>query len=331
MNKVILLNNRPEGRPQESDFKFTEEEKPTPGEGEVLLKTKYVSVDPYLRGRMRDQKSYIAPFELHKPVASGIIAEVIASKNTDFKEGDFVNGMLSWKEFQTSTGKNLQKVDPDQAPLSAYLGVVGMTGLTAYFGLTRIGQPKKGDTIVVSGAAGAVGSVVGQIGKIKGCRVIGIAGTDEKIAMLKNTFGFDEGINYKTTSDMKAAIKKAAPDGVDIYFDNVGGEISDAVLANIARNARVVACGVISMYNDEETPVGPRVAPLLIKNSVLMQGFTIGDFQADFSEGMKQLAIWLKENKITHKETIVKGFDKIPQAFIDLFDGKNTGKMIVEI
>jgi len=331
MNRMILLNNRPEGKPQQSDFKFAEEEKPKLKEGEVLLKTKYVSVDPYLRGRMRDQKSYIEPFELHKPIVSGIIAEVVESKNPDFKEGDFVNGMLAWKEFQISTGKNLQKVDADQAPLSTYLGAVGMTGLTAYFGLTDIGKPKEGDTIVVSGAAGAVGSIVGQIGKIKGCRVIGIAGTDEKIEMLKNDFGFDEGINYKTTSDMRAAIKKAAPNGVNIYYDNVGGEISDAVLANIARDARVVVCGAISLYNDEKTPTGPRVTPILIKNSVLMQGFTIGNYQDRFGKGMLQLAKWLKEDKITHKETIIKGFDKIPQAFIDLFDGKNTGKMIVEV
>jgi hypothetical protein len=206
-----------------------------------------------------------------------------------------------------------------------------MTGLTAYFGLTDIGKPKEGDTIVVSGAAGAVGSIVGQIGKIKGCRVIGIAGTDEKIEMLKNDFGFDEGINYKTTSDMQAAIKEAAPNGVNVYYDNVGGEISDAVLANIARDSRVVVCGAISLYNDEEIPTGPRVTPILIKNSVLMQGFTIGNYQDRFGEGMQQLAKWLKEDKITHKETIIKGFDKIPQAFIDLFDGKNTGKMIVEI
>lgn len=331
MNKVIVLNNRPEGRPQESDFKFMEEQKPKPNDGEVLLKTKYVSVDPYLRGRMRDQKSYIAPFELQKPIVSGIIAEVVESKNPDFKEGNFVNGMLAWKEFQTSTGKNIQKVDGEQAPLSAYLGAVGMTGLTAYFGLTDIGKPKEGDTIVISGAAGAVGGIVGQIGKIKGCRVIGIAGTDEKIEMLKKDFGFDAGINYKTNSNIEAAVKEAVPDGVDIYFDNVGGEISDAVLANIARDARVVVCGAISVYNDEKTPTGPRVTPILIKNSVLMQGFTIGNYQDRFGEGMQQLAEWLKEGKITHKETIVKGFDKIPQAFIDLFDGKNTGKMIVEI
>ncbi|WP_031427607.1 NADP-dependent oxidoreductase [Flavimarina sp. Hel_I_48] len=331
MNKVIVLNNRPEGRPEDSDFKFTEEEKPKPQNGEVLLKTKYVSVDPYLRGRMRDQKSYIEPFKLHEPLVSGIIAEVVESKNDDFKEGDFVNGMLAWKEFQTNNGKNIQKVDPDQAPLSAYLGAVGMTGLTAYFGLTHIGKPKKGDTIVVSGAAGAVGSIVGQIGKINDCRVIGIAGTDEKIALLKEEFGFDEGINYKTTDNMQEAISNLAPDGVDIYFDNVGGEISDAVLQNIARGARVVVCGAISVYNNEKMPVGPRVTPILIKNSVLMQGFTVGDFQSEFNNGMKQLATWLQEDKIMHKETIVKGFENIPQAFIDLFDGKNSGKMIVEV
>ncbi|MGB3774064.1 MAG: NADP-dependent oxidoreductase [Leeuwenhoekiella sp.] len=331
MNNVILLNNRPKGRPQESDFKFEKEEMPAPADGEVLLKTKYVSVDPYLRGRMRDEKSYIPPFKLHEPIVSGIIAEVVESKNDSFEKGDFVNGMLAWKEYQTHTGKDLQKVDPEQAPLSAYLGAVGLTGLTAFFGLTKIGKPKKGDTLVVSGAAGAVGSIVGQIGKIKGCRVIGIAGTDDKIDILKSTFGYDEGINYKTTDDMQEAIKKLAPEGVDVYYDNVGGEISDAVLQNIARDARVVVCGAISVYNKEETPVGPRVTPILIKNSVLMQGFTLGDFKSEFETGTKQLAAWLQEDKITHKETIVEGFENIPQAFINLFDGKNTGKMIVEV
>lgn len=331
MIKTIELNNRPKGTPKQSDFKFTESEDPKPDENEVLLKTLYVSVDPYLRGRMNDQKSYVEPFKLGEPITSGIIAEVVESKSADFSVGDYVNGHLAWSELQTHNGKGLTKVDSSLAPLSAYLGILGMTGLTAYFGLTDIGKPKEGETIVVSGAAGAVGSVVGQIGKIMGCKVIGIAGTDEKVELLQSKFGFDAGINYKTTSDIKSAIAVLAPDGVDVYFDNVGGEITDAVMQNIGRNARVVVCGAISVYNDTEIPTGPRVTPTLIKNSVLMQGFTIGNYANQFEEGMKQLSTWLANEKLAYSETIVDGFDQIPQAFLNLFEGKNKGKMIVKV
>ena len=331
MNNTITLNSRPVGKPQLSDFKMVDEEIPTIKEGEILLKTKFVSVDPYLRGRMSDAKSYVPPFELQKVMSSGVVAEVAESKNEKFKVGEFVTGALDWKEFQTSTGENLLKIDNQAAPLSNYLGVLGMTGLTAYFGLTEIGKPKAGETIVVSGAAGAVGSVVGQIGKILGCRVVGIAGTDEKVEMLKSEFGFDEAINYNTTQDMSKAIAAAAPNGVDVYFDNVGGEISDAVHANINRLGRVINCGAISAYNDTSAPQGPRVEHFLIRKSALMQGFIVSNYAEKFPEGMKQLSQWLSEGKLHSTETIVEGFENIPQAFIDLFDGKNTGKMIVKI
>jgi len=207
MNKSILLEKRPVGKPQLSDFKFVSNEVDDIIAGELLLKTTYVSVDPYLRGRMNDAKSYVPPFEFHKPITSGIVAEVIDSKNPAFTKGDFVSGMLAWTEFQKSNGEGLLKVDASKAPLSTYLGVLGMTGLTAYLGLTEIGKPKKGETIVVSGAAGAVGSIVGQIAKLYGCKVIGIAGTDEKVTMLKSSLGFDEAINYNTIKNMAAAIK----------------------------------------------------------------------------------------------------------------------------
>jgi len=328
---MILLDKRPVGKPQLSDFKFIEEEIPQPGKAEMLLKTAYVSVDPYLRGRMIDAKSYALPFQLHQPVSSGIVAEVTESNLEGFSKGDFVSGMLEWKEFQKSDGNGLYKVDATLAPLSAYLGILGMTGLTAYFGLTEIGKPQKGETLVVSGAAGAVGSVVGQIGKILGCRVIGIAGSDEKVEMLKSKFGFDEAINYKTTKNMKDAIAEACPNGVDLYFDNVGGNISDGVLANINKFARVMVCGSISVYNETTVPMGPRVESTLVKNSALMQGFIVGNFAAKFPAGIAQLSTWLKEGKLTYSETIVEGFELIPQAFIDLFEGKNMGKMIVKI
>ncbi|MGR7814235.1 NADP-dependent oxidoreductase [Lacinutrix undariae] len=332
MTKTILLNNRPEGKPTLSNFEFiTEDKSLTLKDGEILLEATYVSVDPYLRGRMSDAKSYVPPFQLNEPVQSGVVAKVTATKNSNFKEGDFVSGLLSWKTQEISNGEGLTKVDGTKAPLSAYLGVLGMTGLTAYLGLNEIGKPKAGETIVVSGAAGAVGSVVGQIAKILGLRVIGIAGTDEKIDMLKSKFGFDAGINYNTSKDINADIKALAPNGVDIYFDNVGGPISDAVLFNINHFARIIICGAISMYNSTEIPTGVSVQPFLVKNSALMQGFIVSNYAKKFPEAIQQLATWLAEEKLTYTETIVEGFDNIPNAFIDLFEGKNKGKMIVKL
>lgn len=331
MNKTILLNNRPKGTPQNSDFKMEDTEKPKVKNGEVLLKAKYVSVDPYLRGRMRDEKSYIEPFQLNEPIQSAIVAEVLESKNDSYKEGEFLTGMMEWKEYQTSDGKDLRKVDGAQVPLSAYLGILGMTGLTAYFGLLDVGKPEKGETLLISGAAGAVGSVVGQIGKLKGCRVIGIAGTDEKVKMLKEKFGFDAAINYEQTDDMSKAIKEAAPDGVDLYFDNVGGYTLDAAMENMNKSGRVVHCGAISLYNKTEQPTGPRLETKIVKKSLRLQGFLVFNYEDQFGEGVQQLSEWLKEGKLQHEETIVEGFDQIPQAFIDLFYGKNKGKMVVKV
>ncbi len=328
--KVILLKNRPDGKPSSNDFEFIEEEVSTIEEGEILLESKYVSVDPYLRGRMSDAKSYVEPFELNKPISSSIVAEVVESKNDSFKKGDFVSGMLAWKELQISNGKNIHKVSKDAAPLPTYLGTLGMTGLTAYFGLKEIGKLKEGETILVSGAAGAVGSIVGQIAKIKGCRVIGVAGTDEKIKMLKETFNFDDAFNYNT-ENLREAIGRTCPDGVDVYWDNVGGELADIVFFHINQKARIINCGAIAVYNDTEVPKGVSPQPFLIKNSALMQGFIVSNYQESFPEGVKQLTEWYQDDKLKHEDTIVKGFDAIPQAFIDLFDGKNKGKMVVEI
>lgn len=330
-NKVILFENRPDGKPKLTDFRFGEEKVPKVLDGTVLLKTLYVSVDPYLRGRMTNAKSYIPPFEIGKPLSSTVVAEVLESRHQEYSSGDCVVGSLEWKQYQLSDGKGLRKVDADKEQLSSHLGVLGMTGLTAYFGLLEIGKPKAGETIVVSGAAGAVGSIVGQIGKILGCYVIGIAGSDEKVAQLKQEFGFDEAINYNQTQDMAAAIAELAPKGVDVYFDNVGGVISDGVLQNVNRFARIPVCGAIATYNDTKPDLGPRVQTILIKNSVLMQGFIVGNYQHMFPEGINQLSEWLRTGKIKDSETIVEGFDQIPQAFIDLFDGKNSGKMIVKV
>ncbi|MEO8934203.1 MAG: NADP-dependent oxidoreductase [Xanthomarina sp.] len=332
MIQTIVLKNRPEGKPSLSDFEFiTQEIDLTIKSGELLLETMYVSVDPYLRGRMLDAKSYIPAFELNKPIQSGIVSKVIASKSNLFKEGDYVFGMLDWKTKQVVTGEGLLKVDPKKAPLSTYLGVLGMTGLTAYLGFTQIGKPVAGETLVVSGAAGAVGSTVGQIGKIMGLRVIGIAGTDEKVELLKTKFGFDAGINYNTSKDLSTDLAKAAPNGIDIYFDNVGGSISDAVLFHINRFARIVNCGVIAVYNNKELPKSMSVQPFLVRNSALMQGFIVSNYSDKFPEAMKYLSAWLAEGKLSYTETIVEGFESIPKAFIGLFEGKNKGKMIVKM
>ncbi|MHA7944287.1 NADP-dependent oxidoreductase [Formosa sp. 3Alg 14/1] len=331
MNQTILLKNRPQGTPQLSDFEFQKEDKDLQiSEGEILLETKYISVDPYLRGRMSDAKSYVPPFNLNEPISSGVVAQVKASKNDKFNEGDYVSGSLEWKTEQVSNGEGLTKVSEEQAPLSAYLGVLGMTGLTAFLGLHEIGKPKAGETLLVSGAAGAVGSVVGQIGKILGLRVVGIAGTDEKVELLKTDFGFDDVINYKTTEDMTQAIKTACPDGVDVYFDNVGGSISDSALFSINRFARLIICGAISVYNSTELPTGVSVQPFLVKNSALMQGFIVSNYADKFPEAIKQLSEWVSKGELKYKETIVEGFENTPQAFIDLFSGKNKGKMIVK-
>ncbi len=331
MNKTILLAHRPVGTPTLKDFKTAETEMPVAKDGEILLKTLYISVDPYIRGRMNDAKSYVPPFELNKPIQSGIIAEVVDSKNPAFTKGDSVSGIIDWKEYQVSSGKGLIKVDKAAAPLSAYLGVLGMTGLTAYMGLVEIAQPKAGETLVVSGAAGAVGSIAGQIGKILGCTVVGITGSDEKAALIKSKFKFDEAINYKTAPNLNSAIKQACPKGIDIYFDNVGGEISDAVLYNINKHARISVCGAISLYNSTMVPIGPRIQPIIVSKSAMMRGFIISDFYEKFPQGIKQLATWLKEGKLTYTETIVEGFDNAPQAFLDLFEGKNEGKMVVKV
>ncbi len=326
----ILLGSRPEGLPVAGNFLFSETNLSDIEKSEVLLKGLYYSVDPYMRGRMNDRKSYTPPFELNKPIVGGVVAEVVDSKAKEFKPGDFVLGTLPWQKSMISPAKGLQKIDTKIAPASYYLGILGMPGLTAYFGLMDIGKPKAGETVVISGAAGAVGMVVGQIAKLQGCKVIGIAGSDEKIKLLKEGYGFDNVVNYKTVPDMKKEIAAICPDGVDIYFDNVGGSISDAVISNINFYARIPLCGQISLYNTTEQPTGPRLQPMLLTRSVLMQGFIIFNYQARYAEGFQALSGWVKEGKIKFTETIVEGFEKLPEALIGLFSGNNTGKMIVK-
>lgn len=328
--KEIIFNERPNGMPEASTFQFNEKDMPTPASGEVLLKTLYVSVDPYMRGRMSDRKSYVAPFEVGKPMVGGIISEVIDPNGMSLSKGDIVLGNLDWRTYQTANVEAIRKVDTSLAPMSAYLGILGMTGLTAYFGLLDIGQPQPGETVVVSGAAGAVGSVVGQIAKIKGARAVGIAGSEEKKRYLLDTLGFDAVVNYKD-GNFKAQLKDACPNGVDVYFDNVGGEVSDAVLNLINHGARIPLCGQISLYNLTKADLGPRMQSQLLINSALMKGFIVSDYANRFAEGIKDLSAWVKEGKLKYQETVEEGFSKIPEAFLGLFKGNNIGKYLVKV
>ena len=327
--KTIILKTRPVGLPQVEDFQLITEDVPALRPGKLMLKAVYISVDPYLRGKMSGTK--VPRFELGQAIASKVVAEVVASKNADFSPGDFVSHYLDWKEYQVSDGKGLVKVDGTAAPLSTALGVLGVTGLSAYFALLDIGRPKAGETLVVSGAAGAVGSIAGQLGKLMGCRVVGIVGTAEKAALIKGKFGFDEAIDYRTTADLPGALAAACPQGVDIYFDNVGGTVSDAVLASLNPYGRVAACGAIANYNDTEPTLSPSVLPLVVYKFLTIRGFLIADYAPRFPEGLSQLAAWLKQGKLTYAETIVEGFDRLPGAFIGLFAGQNEGKMLVKV
>ncbi len=329
-NKQIHLVSRPTGTPTSDNFKIVEAATPQPKDGEVLVRALYLSVDPYMRGRMSDRKSYVPPFNLNETMGGANVAQVVESKFDGLKKGDIVMGHLLWQLYAVAPGKGLLKVDPNRAPISTALGILGMTGLTAYFGLLKVTEPKDGETVVVSGAAGAVGSVVGQLAKIKGCRVVGIAGTDEKNDYLRDELGFDATINYKT-DDVAASLKDVCPDGVDVYFDNVGGEISDAVLRLINHGARISICGQISMYNLEKPDIGLRPQPILLFNSARMQGFIVGDFSADFAEGREQLTQWFSAGKLKYAENIIEGFENTPDAFLGLFEGDNTGKQLVKV
>lgn len=330
-NQQILLAARPNGMPTEETFEFREVPIADPKAGEVLVRTLYLSVDPYMRGRMSDAKSYVEPFQVNEVIPGGIVGEVVQSESDHLKAGDKVIGMLGWQKYNTVEATTVRQVDETLAPLSAYLSVLGMTGLTAYFGLLDIGQPKAGETVVVSGAAGAVGMVVGQIAKIKGARVVGIAGSEKKTTFLEQELGFDATINYKTTDNMEQALDEACPNGVDVYFDNVGGPISDAVMNRLNDFARIPVCGAISSYNKTDDDLGPRIQPKLIKSHAMIKGFVVHDYVDRFKEGTQDLGKWLSEGRIKYEETIVEGFDNVPQAFLGLFKGENLGKQLVKV
>ncbi|WP_209123843.1 NADP-dependent oxidoreductase [Alkalihalobacillus sp. BA299] len=330
-NRQILLAKRPQGMPDESTYNFIETDIPELNSNEVLVQAQYLSVDPYMRGRMSDAKSYVTPFELNEPLKGGVVGTVIESMHPKFQQGDTVTGLLDWADYTAIDGSQLRKINPDKAPITTALHVSGMPGLTAYFGLLDIGQPKEGETVVVSGAAGAVGMVVGQIAKIKGCRVVGIAGSEEKNRYLVNELGYDATINYKTTDNIRQALKEACPNGIDVYFDNVGGEISDAVFSLLNFHARVALCGQIAHYNDTEVEMGPRFLTTFLKHSVLLKGFIVSNYTNRYEEGVRDLSKWLSEGKLKYKENIVEGLENAPDAFLGLFRGDNLGKQLVKI
>jgi len=330
-NRQILLKERPRGLPCESHFEFVEVPVPKPGPSEVLVRTLYLTVDPYMRGRMSEAKSYASPWKIGQVFGRDAVGQVVESAHSGFRAGDYVLGSWGWQTYAAVAPDSLTKLDPGQAPITTALGVLGMPGLTAYFGMLEIGRPKEGETVVVSAAAGAVGSVAGQIAKIYGARVIGIAGSDEKIDYLREELGFDDAINYKTSANLYEDLKKAAYRGVDVYFDNVGGKVSDAVLQLINRNARIPICGQIAHYNETEPEPGPRVGRLLLSNTALMQGFLVSQYASRYPEGLKQLAEWIKAGKIKYREHIVEGFENTPKAFLGLFSGENIGKLLVKV
>ena len=331
MNRQVRLAARPMGLPKPSDWKFTEEAVRDPAEGELLVEVSHISLDPAMRGWMNDAKSYIRPVAIDEVMRAGGAGKVIASRHPDFKAGDLVAGSFGVQKYALSDGKGVRKVDTRFAPLSTYLGALGMPGMTAYFGLLDIGKPKAGETVVVSGAAGAVGSVVGQIAKIKGCRTVGIAGGADKCAFLTGTLGFDAAIDYKG-EDVKAALKAHCPDGIHVYFDNVGGDILDAALSRLALHARIVICGAISQYNNTTPVKGPANYLSLLVNRASMTGMVVFDYADRYAEGAREMAQWIAAGKLVAKEDVVEGgIDAFPETLLKLFKGENFGKLVLAL
>ena len=331
MNHQFKLASRPVGAIKRSDFNYAEEPLREPGDGEVQIKILYISLDPAMRGWMNENKnSYIPPVQIGEVMRAIAVGRVTASKNTNFAVGDHVSGLLGVQEYAISNGQGINKVDPKLAPLPLYLGTLGMPGLTGYFGLLDVGQPKAGDTVVVSGAAGAVGSVVGQIAKIKGARVVGIAGGTDKCRYLVDELGFDAVIDYKS-EDLKTALLQHCPKGIDVYFDNVGGDILDAALNNLASGARVVICGAISQYNNTTPIKGPSNYLQLMVKRATMKGVMVSDYYPRAREAAMEMGGWIGAGKLKAREDIVDGFETFPETFQKLFTGENNGKLILKV
>ncbi|MGC9537639.1 NADP-dependent oxidoreductase [Streptomyces sp. UG1] len=330
-NREWHLLSRPVGWPKAEDFALVEAEMPTPGEGQVLVRNEYLSVDPYMRGRMSAAKSYVAPFELGKVMQGGAVGEVVASNAEGIAVGDRVLHFFGWREYAAVDAKNAVKVDPEAAPLSTYLGVLGMTGLTAYAGLLRVGAFKEGDAVFVSGAAGAVGSQVGQIARLKGAsRVIGSAGSDEKVKLLVEEYGFDAAFNYKD-GPVSGQLRAAAPDGVDVYFDNVGGDHLEAAIGSLNRGGRIAVCGMISVYNNTEPAPGPKNLARLIQTRGRIEGFLVGDHYDLQPQFVSEVGPWVASGQLKYRETVVEGIENNLEAFLGVLRGDNTGKMIVKL
>jgi len=331
VNRQITLAARPNGYPSESDFALVESPVPEPGPREILVRVIYLSLDPYQRGRMGSKKTYAPPLEIGDVLVGGTIGKVIQSRHPDFAKGDIVAGMLGWQEYAISDGRDLRRIDPQAAPISTALGILGMPGLTAYFGLLEIARPKPGETVVISAAAGAVGSVAGQIAKINGCRVVGIAGTDAKINYLVAELKFDAAFNYKSVENHFEVLREICPDGVDVYFDNVGGVITDAVFRLLRPRARVAVCGQISQYNLPEPETGPRLLPYLLIRQARAEGFLVAQFADRYPDALRQLAGWLRQGRLKYREDIVDGIGNAPRAFIGMLHGRNIGKQLVKL
>lgn len=335
MQRAFVLNSRPVGAPTPDNFRLRETPLPTPADGELLLRTLYLSLDPYMRGRMSDAKSYAAPVAIGDVMVGGTVSQVQTSNHPDFKQGDLVLGFSGWQDHALSDGTGLSKLDPKMENPSLALGVLGMPGFTAYMGLLDIGQPKPGETVVVAAASGAVGSVVGQIAKLKGCRSVGIAGGPEKCRYVVEQLGFDACIDHRG-ANFAAELAAACPQGIDVYFESVGGAVFDAVLPLLNTSARVPVCGLIAHYNDTALPDGPDrlslLARTILSQRIRMQGFIIFDDYGDrYGEFMQQMSPWVQAGKIKFREDIVDGLDQAPQAFIGMLNGSNFGKLVVRV
>jgi NADPH-dependent curcumin reductase CurA len=330
-NRQVLLAARPTGFPNTTDFRLAETPIPEPAEGQFLVGISYLSVDPYMRGRMNAARSYADPQKLDEVMGGGAVGKVLASRHSGFAEGEYVVGMFGWQQYALSDGAGVMKVDPQVAPISTSLGVLGMPGLTAYFGLLDICAPRAGETVVVSGAAGAVGSAAGQIAKTHGCRVVGIAGGADKIRWITGDLGFDAALNYKTETQYFEKLKELCPAGIDCYFDNVGGAITDAVFQLMNPNGRVAICGQIALYNLEKPDSGARLLPLVSVRTLTVKGFLVFQYAGRYTEALPQLAQWLRDGRLKYRETVAEGIENAPSAFLGMLRGENIGKQLVRI
>jgi NADPH-dependent curcumin reductase CurA len=328
--REIRLAARPHGEPKDSDFQLASAELPDPEPGQVLVRNTWMSVDPYMRGRMNDAKSYVPPFEIGAPLDGGAVGEVIASEDPSLEPGDTVLHGLGWRDHAVVPAKAARKVDTAIAPAQAYLGVLGMPGLTAYAGLIEVAGLREGDIVFVSGAAGAVGGIAGQVAKLRGHTVIGSAGSPEKIAFVTGELGFDAAFDYHD-GNVADLLAEAAPDGIDVYFDNVGGAHLEAAIDSLNMHGRVAMCGAISNYNATEPPSGPRNMHLAVGKRLTLRGFIVRDHGHLMPDFVREVGTWLSEGRIAYRETVVEGLDNAPRAFIGLLRGENTGKMLVKL